>query len=266
MTPQCTDCLGYHGQAKPCPARKEIRLPDACERCGSNWTTETQREAIREINRKTYERLTARLAAVEAERDQAADYFRMHHKGCGWKETAEQAEAREKAKDERIKDLRERMASAVEDLQAIQNDKPTMQRVWGLAMSAEYHLTLNLDDTPSPSQPVKVAEEKCPHCLGQGVIKGHECGCVRPPAEKPCEECGGMGNTPFSVGAPCSSCCPPAEKLTGTGEKPCGECMGTGSVGTMCPDRKPGCAVFHSKPCPSCRLSPAPRPDRDGGE
>lgn len=20
MTPQCTDCLGYHGQAKPCPA------------------------------------------------------------------------------------------------------------------------------------------------------------------------------------------------------------------------------------------------------
>ena len=66
MTPQCTECLGYHGQAKPCPARKEIRLADACERCGSNWTTETQRETIREINRNTYKRLCDEIKSLRS--------------------------------------------------------------------------------------------------------------------------------------------------------------------------------------------------------
>ncbi len=51
----------------------------------------------------------------------------------------------QRAADAQSKDLRERMANAVEDLQAIQNDGPTLQRIWGLAMSAEYHLTLKLD-------------------------------------------------------------------------------------------------------------------------
>lgn len=66
MTEQCSECLGYHGQAKPCPPRKEIRLPDACEKCGSNWTTERQRETIREINRKTYARLCTENASLVA--------------------------------------------------------------------------------------------------------------------------------------------------------------------------------------------------------
>ncbi len=43
-----------------------------------------------------------------------------------------------------IKDLRERMAAAVHDLQIMQGEVHTIQRVWGLAMSAEYHLTLKL--------------------------------------------------------------------------------------------------------------------------
>jgi len=66
MTEQCTECLGYHGQSKPCPAVKEIRLKDACDKCGSNWTTEKQRERIRAINRKTYERLVSRIKELES--------------------------------------------------------------------------------------------------------------------------------------------------------------------------------------------------------
>lgn len=52
--------------------RNEIRLKDACEKCGSNWTTETQREGIRRINRNTYEHLKAQLA-IEHDKRVAAE-------------------------------------------------------------------------------------------------------------------------------------------------------------------------------------------------
>lgn len=151
------------------------------------------------------ESLRARLAAVEA------DGSALRARVSQAENHASIAKAREKAKDERISELTRLLGLAHDNGLYLENHKNCSADDCGYA---------NALSTPSPSQPVKVAEEK-------------HCGKYYP---DPCE-------------------CPPAEKLTGTGdcehdanlppEEPCHICRQPHIFGIACP--------------------PAPQPDRDGG-
>lgn len=168
------------------------------------------------------DRLRARLAEVEAERDRYMENFQretlnrseavtmyegmkaLFRAAAGTtideRSRAEQAEAREKAKDERIRELEGALREVLR----------VCVRVDGLDMR-DFSAVLS---TPSPSQPVKVAEEKCEcgvpkdkHTLASGYWI---CNRYRP-AEKPCEPI-------TSVDGLCHTHprghCPPAEKPT----------------------------------------------------
>ena len=74
-----------------------------------------------------------------------------------------------------ISELRKRMGEAVECLQKIQGDKLTMQQVWGLAMEAEYTLTLGLPALASPPSPAPV--EKMPMVVKVNPKACVKCGC-----------------------------------------------------------------------------------------
>lgn len=293
MTPQCTDCLGYHGQAKPCPAFGTTKDAAATGVTLAQWQDVCYRHNTLFLENES---LRSRLASVEAERDAALqnpegvwrgrwaqeamnagelrrelNEVRVNGEVASkhWMVRAEQAEAlqtdtsirlglehgklvdaesalaeaeaREKAEDERIRELEGAIAKAIKGCDCINDGTP------GYCAVCE-----GLQSVTSPSQPVKVAEECVKAEFGQ---------CVTHP---------GFGEA-----------CPPAEKLTGTGE--CDGNHAGPSCGSQCWNDEPAPKGEPSRfaPCPDCvhkdeaepecekcdgrGVVPAPQPDRDGG-
>lgn len=134
MTPQCTDCLGYHGQAKPCPAFGTTEDAAATGVTIAQWQDVCYRHNTLFLENKS---LRTRLAEVEA---------------------------REKAKDERIRELEGVLGEAEKwiDVRAkfansfIDTDYARQLLALGDSIRAL--------STPSPSQPVKVAEGEACEC------------------------------------------------------------------------------------------------------
>ncbi len=105
----------------------------------------------RELQDKEDLRLT-NIAHLQGQRDAAlSEVERLK---------AEQGYDRQAALQAALVDSRERMESAVKCLQEIQNNHLTIKRIWGLAMEAEYSLTLDLPALPPRAPDPAQGEEK----------------------------------------------------------------------------------------------------------